>query len=111
MRNELLSNAPLAACGCIAMILMLACSNGRYDVIHPPNYDNLIGTKFSESVYKGRQVYRRIGESEKVEELQNRRSDGCLLTFGVRKVDDIIEYWRVDSGPGTCLVRKTPLNR
>lgn len=34
------------------------------------------------------------------------RDDGCILIFGVRKEDDVILYWRVDSGVGTCLVSK-----
>ena len=75
-----------------------------------PDYDNLIGKSFSASIFKGRQVYKVIRETDTLEELENRRSDGCILVFGVRKMDDVIQYWRVDSGVGTCKVGKEPLN-
>ena len=75
-----------------------------------PNYDDLVNKKFSSSIYKGRQVYEVIRETEELEELENRRSDGCILVFGVRKKDDAIAYWRVDSGAGTCKVGRQPLN-
>ena len=78
--------------------------------MEPPNYNNLIGNKFSESIFKGRQVYKVVRETDSLEELENRRSDGCILVFGVRKKDDIIVFWRVDSGSGTCKVGKEPLN-
>jgi hypothetical protein len=57
-----------------------------------------------------RQVYKVVRETNAVEELESRRSDGCILIFGVRKSDDIIEYWRVDSGAGTCFYSKKALN-
>ena len=78
--------------------------------MEPPNYNNLIGKNFSESIFKGRQVYKVVRETDSLEELENRRSDGCILVFGVRKKDDIIVFWRVDSGSGTCKVGKEPLN-
>lgn len=95
---------------CVAAFLS-ACANDPYSVSEPPNYDGLVGKRFSESVFRGREVYRPVRETVAVEELESRRSDGCILVFGVRKADDIIEYWRVDSGAGTCLNRKQPLNR
>lgn len=78
--------------------------------MHAPNYDSLVGKKFSESIYKGRQVYKVIHQTDTLEVFENRRSDGCILVFGVRKEDDVIEYWRVDSGEGTCWVTDRPLN-
>ena len=58
----------------------------------------------------GRKVTKMIRETGLVEELEYRRKDGCILVFGVRKADDIIEYWRVDSGPGTCYTPRKPTN-
>lgn len=96
--------------GTCLWLILTSCSSAQYDVTQPPDYDNLIGKKFSEAVFKGRQVYKKIGETDVLEELENRRSDGCILVFGVRKMDDVIEYWRVDSGPGTCLTSRKSLN-
>jgi hypothetical protein len=75
-----------------------------------PNYDHLIGKNFSDSIFKGRQVFKVIRETDSLEELENRRSDGCILVFGVRKKDNAIEYWRVDSGHETCKVSTHPFN-
>lgn len=96
--------------GCLCLILG-SCANAQYELNTPPNYDDLIGRKFSESIFKGRQVYAVVRETSALEELENRRSDGCILVFGVRKSDDVIEYWRVDSGAGTCFTRERVLNR
>ena len=96
---------------CCLGVFLSACANDPYSLSEPPNYDGLVGKHFSESIFRGREVYRAVREIGAVEELESRRSDGCILVFGVRKADDIIEYWRVDSGAGTCLVRKQPLNR
>lgn len=101
----------IAAISVLACLLLSSCSFGDYAVIHPPNYDHLIGKVFSEEFYMGRKVYRVIKVDGNLEELERRRSDGCILVFGVTKNDDIIRYWRVDSGEGTCLVRKKALSR
>jgi len=92
-------------------LILISCASAQYDVTQPPDYDNLVGKNFSESIFKGRQVYKKVRETDTLEELENRRSDGCILVFGVRKIDDVIEYWRVDSGAGTCLTRGKALNR
>ena len=90
---------------------LAACTFARNDVpLEEPNYDNLVGKKFSESVFRGRQVFKIIRVDEVMEELEKRRSDGCILVFGVRKKDDVIAFWRVDSGAGTCKVAKSPRN-
>jgi hypothetical protein len=95
----------------IALMLLLgACATDDYAVIHPPNYDALIGKRFADAIYKGPLVYSIVRETPTIQEWENRRSDGCVLVFGVRKADQVIEYWRVDSGPGTCLVSKKALN-
>lgn len=104
------------ACGLAWLVIAVSfqfasgCMSASSDVMELPNYNHLIGKKFSESIFKGRQVYKVVRETSLVEELENRRSDGCILVYGVRKKDDIIEYWRVDSGAGTCKVGKTSLN-
>jgi hypothetical protein len=90
--------------------LSVACAMGEPDVMEAPNYDSLIGKNFSNSIFKGRQVYKKIRETAAIEELENRRLDGCILVFGVRKTDDVIEYWRIDSGPNTCKVHRKPIN-
>ena len=92
--------------GCLVCLLCVSCAIGNRNVMEPTNDDHLIGKKFSESIYKGRQVYKVIRETDSLEELENRRSDGCIMVYGVRKKDDIIEYWRVDSGIGTCKVTR-----
>ncbi|MBI5753072.1 MAG: hypothetical protein HZA59_13160 [Hydrogenophilales bacterium] len=92
-------------------LILGSCANAQYELNTPPNYDDLIGKKFSQSILKGRQVYAVVRETSTLEEFENRRSDGCILVFGVRKSDDVIEYWRVDSGTGTCFTRERALNR
>jgi len=96
--------------GCLCLMLG-SCANTQYELNTPPNYDDLIGKKFSKSIFKGRQIYAVVRETGALEELENRRSDGCILVFGVRKSDDVIEYWRVDSGAGSCFTRGRALNR
>lgn len=97
--------------GISLVALLSSCATAEYELTEPPNYDHLIGRNFSESIYKGREIYKLVRITDSVEELENRRSDGCILVFGVRKTNDVIEYWRVDSGPGTCFTRKKALNR
>lgn len=92
--------------GCIVCLLFVSCAVGNRNVLEPTNDDDLIGKKFSGSIFKGRQVYKVIRETDWLEELENRRSDGCIMVYGVRKKDDVIEYWRVDSGVGTCKVTR-----
>jgi hypothetical protein len=91
-------------------LLYSACADRRdYAVIHPPQYDYLIGQPFSQTVFgrprSSTRFFRGLSTTEGVLEFEDRRSDGCVLVFGVRKSDDLIQYWRVDSGAGTCLVR------
>lgn len=92
----------------LVFMLLTACANGKHGLDVPPDYDHLIGKQFSVSVYMGRKVYKNVRDVGPIEELENRRSDGCILVFGVRKANDIIEYWRVDSGPGTCFTTRNP---
>lgn len=94
-----------------APYFLASCTSAQYELVVPAQYDYLIGKRFTTSIYMGRRVYKKVRETESVEELESRRSDGCILVFGVRKSDDIIEYWRVDSGPGTCLTSRKALNR
>ncbi len=99
-------------CVCLFLSITLnACAVGDdYLVTQPPNYDHLINKSFSESIFKGRQVFKKVRETELIEELENRRRDGCILVFGVQKDNDIIKYWRVDSGAGTCYLPRKPSN-
>ena len=90
---------------------LVSCSMAQYEMMAAPDYDHLVGKSFSESIYLGRQDYKVIRKTPTLEELEKRRSDGCILVFGVRKKDDVIEYWRIDSGVGSCPTRKAPLNR
>ena len=98
-------------CVCWLCVMIASCASAKYDATRPPDYDHFVGKEFSKSIYKGRQVYKIVRETAALEEFENRRSDGCILVFGVRKKDDIIEYWRVDSGPGTCRLSRESLNR
>jgi hypothetical protein len=110
MKKQFLSlKKPLlwGSCLCLGLI---SCSSDQYKLTQPPNYDYLIGKSFSESIFMGGKVYKKIRETDTIEELEERRSDGCILVFGVRKSNDVIEYWRVDSGPGTCYTRKKALS-
>ncbi len=106
-----LCKIPKAVCIAIMCLLLGACSYSDYAVVHKPNYDNLVGKVFSEKIYMGRKVYKVIKDDQTMEELENRRSDGCILVFGVTKNDDIIRYWRIDSEEGSCLVSKKAFSR
>jgi hypothetical protein len=98
----------------VSLLFLMAagCVNfDDYAVIHPPQYDHLIGKKFKESIFYWKTSYEVVREVNEIAEFQKTgRKDGCILIFGVRKSDDIIQYWRVDSGIGTCLERKKSLN-
>jgi hypothetical protein len=89
-------------------IKLLGC--GSTAVLYESNYDELVGKKFSESIFNGRLGFDVIFETDYLEELRNTRRDGCQITFGVVKSTDIIKYWRIDSEPGTCLVTRVPHN-
>ena len=95
----------------VMVLLIVSCAGEQNLRLHPPDYDHLIGRRFSDVIYKGRQVYRVVRESDSIEELENRTTYGCVLVLGVRKADDLIAYWRVDSAPDRCKVPKEPLNR
>lgn len=103
MRESILCKAVLL----ILIFLLASCADRRdYAVIHPPQYDHLIGKEFSKSIYMGWRTSRIVKDQNGVREYQPLgRDDGCILIFGVRNEDDVILYWRVDSGSGTCLVR------
>ena len=97
----------------LSMFLMSCESYGPGELISP-NYDHLIGKIFSQSFFKGRQAFSIIEESEAIQVFQDRsRANGCLLTFGVSRADDVIRFWRIDSGPDTCkvLTRTSHLNQ
>jgi hypothetical protein len=84
-------------------IVSLSCAN---DLI-PPNYDYLVGKKFTDSIPLAKHEFKKIRETASLEEYEFRRKeDGCILVFGVRIRDDIIDYWRVDSGSGTCYTKR-----
>lgn len=90
-----------AICVSCFFFVLISCASDSQTV--PPNYDYIIGKNFSESIPKARYVYQKVRETDVVEEYEWRRNeDGCILVFGVGKRDDIIEYWRVDSGLDTC---------
>lgn len=76
-----------------------------------PNYDHLIGKNFSSAIFQGRMGFRVISETEIVEELEERRGDGCSTKFKVRKSDDVIIFWKVEPSPASCKVHTVPLNR
>jgi len=110
--NSLLSR--LAFFGVLhTCVVLSACADPYYfsNVIQSPNYDYLVGKSFSESIFQGRKLYSKIRDIDGIEELEHRRPDRCVLVFGVRKTDDAILYWRIDSGPGSCPTRDQPLNR
>jgi hypothetical protein len=90
------------------LFLALGCVNtDDYAKIHKPQYDHIVGKKFKESIYEAKNSFERVREVDGIVELMKTgRTDGCVLIFGVRKTDDVIQYWRVDSGAGTCLERK-----
>jgi hypothetical protein len=104
--RPLFQSVALIFCLCLSVY---ACSFGGYELDQPPDYDYMVGRKFSEAIYLGRRGWTVIPKTDALEELENRRSDGCILVFGVRKKDDIIMYWRVDSGIGSCYTRRKPL--
>lgn len=96
----------LIAIACF-LVVVTACSSAPSEEWVNPNFDDFVGRTYSDAVLKGQPVDRsrlRVRETDLHEELATRRSDGCVLVFGVRRVDDVIDYWRVDSGPNTCKV-------
>ena len=100
-----------AGCGCCLSAALIACAVGdSYLLTQPPNYDHLLNKSFTQSIFKGREVFKKVRDTGQIEELENRRKDGCILVFGVQKDNDIIKYWRVDSGPGTCYTPRKPSN-
>ena len=93
-------------------LAVAACAGDQYALAHTPNYDHLIGKRFSEAIPPpGNTGFKRVSESAEVEEVADRRPDGCTTTFGVRKADGTIAYWRVAPSPEQCKVRHEPLNR
>jgi hypothetical protein len=96
----------------LLFLMAVGCVNlDDYAVIHPPQYDHLIGKKFDDVIYLGRKkgLYQVVREASGIEELTSPGRKDCILIFGVNKVDDVIKYWRVDSAPGSCLERKKSL--
>lgn len=91
-------------------VTLASCSNSDYEVNRAPNYDHLIGKKFSESINVSGRIATRTVVNDRVDEFELHRPDGCFMVFGVRKADDVIEYWRVGSGAGTCLERRRAIN-
>jgi len=110
--NRLLTAFARFICACLFLIATLnACAvDDDYLLTQPPNYDHLINKNFSDSIFKGRQVFKKVRETELIEELKHRRRDGCILVFGVQKDNDIIKCWRVGSGPGTCYLPRKSIN-
>lgn len=94
----------------MTVLAMQSCSHTDYALTEIPNFNHLIGKNFSESIYKGRQVYKKIQETPTTEELETQRSDGCKFIFGVSKIDDVILYWRVLPHVESCKQRKKPFN-
>jgi hypothetical protein len=100
----MIANLGLAAALCV---LLGACGSVQSEEWVDPDYEHLVGKSFSNSIYKGRTAFTKIGEVDGIEVYRDsRRDDGCVLTFGVKKADDTIKYWRIDSGPGTCRLTK-----
>lgn len=89
---------------------LTACSTSDYEVNRAPNYDHLIGKKFSESINVSGRIFIRTVVNDAIDEFELHRPDGCFIVYGVRKADDVIEYWRVGSGAGTCLERRRSIN-
>jgi hypothetical protein len=89
-------------------MLLVSCVNPEdFRKIHKPDYDHLIGLKFEVALPRlSRMGFKSVREIGEIEELENRRSDGCIMVFGVRKVDNIIQYWRDDSKDTECLYVK-----
>lgn len=90
------------------MLTLCACANEPMEI---PNYDRLIGKKFTDVIQPvARLGFRTIGETSEFEELENKRSDGCSTIFGVRKSDGVIAYWRISPSPEACKVTRKPVN-
>ena len=78
-----------------AALALGSCANDAYLLTEFPNYDHLIGKRFSEVIsLVGQRGFRRIGETNEYEDLEERRPDGCATVFGIRKKDGVIAYWR-----------------
>ena len=90
---------------------LTSCSNDVYRPNVTPNYDDLVGKKFSEEISRvGQLGFKQVSETNEIREVADKRSDGCTTVFGVRKSDGIIAYWRVTPSPEECKVRSKALN-
>jgi hypothetical protein len=70
-----------------------------------PNYDHLIGKKFSHVIHLSKSIFQRNNETDFFEELYIFGRNECKTIYGVRKSDDVIIYWRVEPSPEACKIR------
>ena len=94
-----------------AVFVLSSCAYNPYGLTEVPNLDHFIGKKFSEVIQPIDQLgFKKTREIAEFEELENKRPDGCVTIFGVRKKDGVIGYWRITPSPTECKVRRIPLN-
>jgi hypothetical protein len=92
-------------------MLLSACANDEYFLSEVPNYDDLVGKKFTEVIHPVAQLgFKKLNETNESEELEDKRPDGCSTVFEVRKADGVITHWRVTPSPSACKVRRKPFN-
>lgn len=95
----------------VVAMLLGACTNDEYFLSEVPNYDDFVGKKFKEVIQPVAQLgYRKLSETNELEELEDKRPEGCSTVFEVRKADGVITRWRVTPSPSACKVRRKPFN-
>ena len=88
-----------------ALCFLISCAENPYALTVVQNYDDLVGKKFSD-VIQFHQGYKKISETDEVENLENERPDGCAVIFGVRKKDGVITSWKVTPDANSCKSRR-----
>lgn len=94
-----------------AGLFLGACASADYWLTEIPNYDYLVGRKFTEAISPvAQRGFKKTLDASDHEEVEDKRPDGCSTIFGIRKADGVITYWRVLPSPSACKVARKALN-
>lgn len=103
---------PKISCFVFPICLLISCAGNEPDAYSAiPNYDQLLGRKYSDVIYLGRAGAQTIHEDTEFETLEKKRADGCATAFTVRKKDDVIVAWAITPSPALCRVARWNIGR
>lgn len=92
-------------------LLLGGCASEYYWPTEVPNYDHLVGKKFTDVISQvAQRGFKKTMDAPDHEEVEDKRSDGCSTVFGIRKPDGIITYWLVLPSPSVCKVARKAFN-